>query len=882
MRKGKKIAAIVAGAIAAVIVVVAVVLFFAADMLINSDWVKNRVTAGISRAVEGSTSYEKVDVAFFPRLFITVHRLTVSRPEESGTVKTIFIYPEFISFLRGDLRIKEIRAEEPSFNIVLPKRREPFSLTALEKKITPVFESIVEHAPALNLHIARGTLTIAESGGEPIVFRNIELQASLADGLNLTAGSDSSAWGRVELRGRILHDPGAITVDGISGVFGKSKISGLSGRLDWSGAAYLNAQASSAFIVLEELHTWGAAWMKNVFRQLKSIRGTVTLTSIRFEGPLEKPDKWLCSFSGALENVAVDASPAPAPVRISGAKFAVARDMFSFQNAHTAFLDTSLVLSGSVQMKGMETSGPADVTFSGAIGNDTVRWASGLFTVPAIFRIPPSLCVTRARVMWNAWNRFLLEGDFILPEGPRIVLDLSRTPSEAVIRRMHIKDKKSDAIISLVLARGSVGFSFSGNLQKETVDALLYNDQPRDAWVAGNLTGSVIIDNPVLSTARGAVRAGNVSIPIRNELPLIVHSLALRADADKYIVDSSGLSWMDQTFSAKGSIRKIDGDFVLDMDISADRIGLDRIIARYKPAGAEGQEGGKEGTGPERKGWIWDLPVRGAVRIAANRLSYSRYNAEPFTAEIVLKPEQITVIVDKALVCGLPVPGVMNVTPGELTMDFRSVSVNKELPPVLSCLFGGAESITGRFDFRARMKANGNVLDSLKADGELSIRDGRIYKLELLSKILEFINITQVLTGRLPGIGKEGMPFDRVKLIGQMQDRKLELNRILMDGPTLGIVGEGTIDFAKNEMNLTLLVSPLRTVDTLLRKIPVLRKLRKVATIPVGVYGRPDDPLIVPLSPAAVGSQILEIMKSILKAPLDIFTPILPDRKKKK
>jgi hypothetical protein len=104
-----------------------------------------------------------------------------------------------------------------------------------------------------------------------------------------------------------------------------------------------------------------------------------------------------------------------------------------------------------------------------------------------------------------------------------------------------------------------------------------------------------------------------------------------------------------------------------------------------------------------------------------------------------------------------------------------------------------------------------------------------------------------------------------------------------MDGNTLTLTGKGTIDLNNNALDLTLLVAPLKTVDRLVDKIPLVGDIiGDIISIPFGVKGDVKDPKVVPLSPSAIGADLMGIMLKTLKLPVKIFQPILPNNKKNK
>ena len=88
----------------------------------------------------------------------------------------------------------------------------------------------------------------------------------------------------------------------------------------------------------------------------------------------------------------------------------------------------------------------------------------------------------------------------------------------------------------------------------------------------------------------------------------------------------------------------------------------------------------------------------------------------------------------------------------------------------------------------------------------------------------------------------------------------------------------GEIDLATQQIDFTVMVSPFRTVDRIINSIPGVRWILggRLVAIPMRATGDLDDPRIVPLSPAAVGTSILEMMKRTLMLPFHIIQPLVP------
>ena len=103
-------------------------------------------------------------------------------------------------------------------------------------------------------------------------------------------------------------------------------------------------------------------------------------------------------------------------------------------------------------------------------------------------------------------------------------------------------------------------------------------------------------------------------------------------------------------------------------------------------------------------------------------------------------------------------------------------------------------------------------------------------------------------------------------------------------GATLEMAVKGEIDLIDQKINLTVLVAPFKTVDRIIKLIPVVRhisSLEPLITIPLRVHGSLKDPKVTALSPSAIGDELLAMMKRTLGLPFKVIEPLMPRKKEK-
>ena len=172
------------------------------------------------------------------------------------------------------------------------------------------------------------------------------------------------------------------------------------------------------------------------------------------------------------------------------------------------------------------------------------------------------------------------------------------------------------------------------------------------------------------------------------------------------------------------------------------------------------------------------------------------------------------------------------------------------------------------------------LVQSLQGNFELVANKGRIYRSMLLLKIFGLINVTEIFRGKFPDLGKEGFAYDSFIVKANLQEGKLILKEAILDGSSMELVGQGEIDLMAEEMDLTVLVAPLKTVDFVVKKIPLVRQILTgtLVSIPVKVEGDLANPTVKPFAPSAVSSELTGIMKRVFRLPIKVIQPLRPGK----
>jgi len=236
----------------------------------------------------------------------------------------------------------------------------------------------------------------------------------------------------------------------------------------------------------------------------------------------------------------------------------------------------------------------------------------------------------------------------------------------------------------------------------------------------------------------------------------------------------------------------------------------------------------------------------------------------------------------EASLCGVGFPLSLRLTPKEVDADVNVTATNQSLEGVVQCLTGLPVIMTGHFDIASTLTVQGAPDEISKSWAKhlagtvtFSARDGEIRKMALLGKILSLKSVSDVLKSGV-GVGEQGFKYRSIAVGAKIEDGQVSVEQATLDSPALGLAATGTVNLENYDSRLTVLVAPFSRLDRMVRKTPILGYVigGALTSIPVGVTGDIRDPLVVPLGPRAVGSEVLGVFERTFKLPGKIVEPL--------
>jgi hypothetical protein len=331
-------------------------------------------------------------------------------------------------------------------------------------------------------------------------------------------------------------------------------------------------------------------------------------------------------------------------------------------------------------------------------------------------------------------------------------------------------------------------------------------------------------------------------------------------------LESAGLAWGDSRLTATGRAEWSSPEMSLDLDLRAALVEWERIRELMDLL-------------PERQGEAPGRKATGTIRLVASQFRYAPFTWQPLEADIEFAPENVLVTVKRAYLCGVSTPGTIRFGNRMVELRLNPSAGEQNLEPVMVCLTEDRSQISGTFTLESAIQASQHPKKLPRAlEGELALnsREGRISRFGMLAKIFSLLNVTEIYRGQVPDLGGEGFPYTSMKVTAEIRRGKLYMQECWVDAPSMGLACEGDIDLVDREMDIVILVAPFRTVDRIVKFLPVIGSVLggTLVSIPFRAKGDWDNYAVIPLSPTAVGSGVMGLMERTLRLPITLIQPL--------
>ncbi len=712
---------------------------------------------------------------------------------------------------------------------------------------------------------ARGMMILDSRKGE-----GLEVTADVVE-CRIAGRYDRLPWEINIDSGLVLYTNDRISLDQMNGNIGPSDFKDLKARVDFGDDFWLRVESLRSTVDLKAVLPWLMS-LEALRAKMSSYRLTGTRAEIErlsLQGPFFAPSRWAYAVKGRVEGLVVDGDNLPAPLGFSNFTLAADENALTAESVALKVLDADLTGRAHTTFAAGRLQS-VDLAFKGQLGGEADKWINDLFEEDADFFLTQApLTVSEATLSWSADQPIVTHAAFTTSQDVQVALSSTWQPQ--VFRQHHLRivDGETQAVISQHRRADQLGLTFEGTLTGKTLDRLLLKNPFPSGRLKGDFQANIDLGRPEQSTASGNLTAANIRLPLKIDRKVHLSQLQLSAKANRLEISPAAFLIDDSWHTLEGSIRLASKRYHVDL--------------RHEGAFFNVLPSEETRDGQERIERLLSWPVDGKIQSRLSALKWGDQRWVPVQTTFRMTPGRWQVALEEAGLCGIQTTGTVWLENGRVAVDLNHTARKVALNPAISCLLGKSDLIDGRFNLDGHLAgeaASDESLDrALKGQFNFEAEDGRIYKFDLLGRILATINLTELVRGKKSDLLGEGLAYRKIAIEAQLENGRLQFDKALIDGASAEIAAEGSIDLDADELDLLVLVAPLKTVDAIVKFTPIINTWLEgtLISIPVKVSGSIEDPSITPLAPSAVGSSLLNLLKNTIQLPIKLVEPLFDD-----
>jgi hypothetical protein len=771
-----------------------------------------------------------------------------------------------------------------------------------------------EHRPELDIAIAeldlarlRDALMVLAAGQPGVTEYIARIHAGRLRDLRLSSRADSFAklFALSNLRGNVRLVDASLSVPilereatnvmaSVELASGVIKIGELSARL---GASQLR-EAGVDVVLLEPMRIERGRGRATIVPQdllprmrarepfVKLLRSVPTISGVADAAVrslalrLDKPSRITYDLSVSPRRLRIDTDELPGALGVRGGAVRVTPKSISADRVAIEVLDSRATVSGELtDLQGGKPQATARVA-DGVIAPKLIDWIWLRAHLPERVKPAKALKFAAQRVRWSKAGLDAV-AEAIVDSGPSVGIDLAMHDNALTLRHVLIKDRDTDANFSFAKHDSLIEGGFAGVLAARSLASVV--GRPAESYpgrMSGTIQATLDLTRHGRSAAQGELIGDHIDLLKLTGKPLKLERFDVQGKGQALQIRELAMDWAEQRAEIRGVVAREANGLGANLEIESPGIVIDAL--QSPPATKSASASVPKENKPGKSFTLWSLPVTGTVALRTAFLEAQGHRVQDLRAVATLQHEILRVNVTEASLCGVRLPLSLRLTPKEVDADVNFTATNQSLEGVAKCSTGVPVIMTGNFDIAGTLTAKGapeeigkSWAKHLAGTVAFSARDGEIRKMALLGNILSLKSVRDVLKGDV-GLGEHGFKYHSVTVGATIENGQVSVEQATLDSPALGLAAAGTVNLENYDSRLTVLVAPFGKLDRMVRKTPVLGYVigGALTSIPVGVTGDIRNPLVVPLGPRAVGSQVLGVFERTFKLPGKIVEPL--------
>ena len=714
--------------------------------------------------------------------------------------------------------------------------------------------------------------TQAEDFAQLFALSHLRGSAQLADGSIRVPTLEREAT-EITARAELLS--GVINVGDVSVRLGASQLRQAEAVLVLLKPMRLEHTRGQATIVLNDLLPGLRARepFARLLRSIPTITGVAQADVRNLALRFDEPSQVAYDLNVSPQHVLIETEKLPGPAELHGGTVRVTSKAINVNHIGIKVLDSTATLSGDVTDFQSRNLRVRARVADGVAKHTLIDWIWLRTALAEQLKPATPLRFAAQRVQWSDAGLDVV-AEVNINAGPSLSVDLSRRDKTFTLRRATIKDHDSDANVSFARRESLVEVGFAGVLAARSLARILgRSSESYLGSVRGDIQATVDLSRQGRSMARGQLAGGRIDLQELIGMPLKLGRLDMQGDGDALRIRELTMAWAEQKATIRGAVAREANELAMTLEIDSPGIEIDALrgTPTTKAASAPAEKQNK----PEKTLGPWSLPLKGTVSLRADFVEYHGFRVQGLRAVATLGHETAAVDVTEASLCGLTVPPSLRMTPKEFDAHVNVTVKDQLLENVVQCFTGKDVIISGNVNMTSVLAASGpaehiaeSLAEHLAGSVNFSARDGEIFKAALLGNILSLKSVSNLTKGDV-SLGGRGFKYRTIAVDARIEKGRIIFHQATLDSPALGLAATGTINLQNYESRLTVLVAPFSTVDRVVRKIPILGYVIGGAftSVPVGITGDIRKPLVAPLGPRAVGSEVRGVFERTFKLP---------------
>jgi hypothetical protein len=617
-----------------------------------------------------------------------------------------------------------------------------------------------------------------------------------------------------------------------------------------------------------------------VLRPVPTISGVADVAVRSLALRFDKPSRVTYDLSVSPRPLRIDVDKLPGALGVRGGAVRVTPKAISADHVDIEVLDSKATVSGELtDFQGGKPQAAARVAH-GVIAPKLIDWIWLRAHLPDGLKPAKAVNLAAERVRWSKAGLDAV-AEATIDSGPTVGIEMSMRENTLTLRHVLIKDRDTDANVSFAMHDSLIEVSFAGMLASRSLASVV--GRPAESYpgrISGTIRATLDLTRRGRSAAQGALTGDHIDLLRLTGTPLKLERFDMQGTGQALQIRELAMDWAEQRAKVRGVVAREANGLAANLEIESPGIVIDAF--RSPPATRSASASVNKEINPSKSFSLWSLPVTGTVSFRTAFLEARGHRIQDLRAVASLQHEILKVNVIEASLCGVGFPLSLRLTPKELNADVNVTATNQSLEGVVQCLTGLPVIMTGHFDIASTLTVQGAPEDIGKSWAKhlagtvtFSARDGEIRKMALLGKILSLKSVNDVLKGGV-GVGEQGFKYRSIAVGAKIENGQVSVEQATLDSPALGLAAAGEVNMENYDSRLTVLVAPFGKLDRMVRKTPVLGYVigGALTSIPVGVTDDIRDPLVVPLGPRAVGSEVMGIFERTFKLPGKIVEPL--------